>query len=145
MLLGCLLSVAPSLPAVMCTYRRLGRWGGERRWWLAVVGCSFLDDKKVCRSSGLRLEGSWLQAALAAVGNSTLESRKQGLTYTQKCFQSWREGLCFLENNRDAPEGRQDTVRYGEAKVGWYYKCWFPKMFVCFGGTSLELSTFGYI
>lgn len=114
---------------------------------MVVVGCSFLDDRKVCRPSGLRLEGSWTQAAaaLAAVGNSTLESRKQGMAYTQKCFQSWREGLCFPENHRDAPEGRQDTVRYGAAKGGWYYKRWFPKMFVCFGCTSLGLSTFGYI
>lgn len=112
---------------------------------VVVVGCSFLDDKKVCKSSGLRLEGSWTQVALAAAGNLTLESRKQGLAYTQKCFQSWREGLCFPENNRDAPERRQDTVRHGEAKGGWYYKCCFPRMFVCFGCTSLELSTFGYI
>lgn len=49
--------------------------GGERRG----VGCSFLVDKKVCRSSGLRLEESWTQAALASVGNSTSESRRKRL------------------------------------------------------------------
>lgn len=109
------------------------------------MGCSFLVEMQVCRSSGLRLEGSWAQAALASEGKSTLESRRQGLAYNQKCFQSWRKGQCFPRNSRDAPEGRQGTIRYGAAEVGWYYKCSFPKVFVCFGCTSLESSTFGCI
>lgn len=84
--MGCLLSVAPSLPVLMYTYRRLGRCGGgggggggDR----PVVGCSFLVDKQVW-SSGLRLEGSWAQAALAFEGESTLGLRRYGLSYNQK-------------------------------------------------------------
>ena len=111
---------------------------------MVVVGCSFLVDKKVCRSSGLRLEESWTQAALASVGNSTsrIEKEEAGKHYTEKCFQSWRKGQCFPRNSRDAPEGRQGTIRYSAAEVGWYYRCSFPKMFVCFGCTSLEFVDF---
>lgn len=117
--------------------------GDERR----VVGCSFLVDKNVCRSSGLRLEESWMQAALAFVGNSTSESRRKRLANSTPKSASKVGGKdsVFSRNSKDAPEGRQGTIRYGAAEVGWYYKCSFPKMFVCFGCTSRIRRLFGYI
>lgn len=91
--------------------------GGERR----VVGCSFPVDKNVCRSSGLRLEESWMQAALAPVGNSTSESRRKRLANStpKRASKVGGKDSVFSRNSKDAPEGkaRDDKVRCSRGRM----------------------------